>query len=450
MCDDGREVHALHGKKTAAEHNLVLGRQEVLVVRRRLAIPPRERSLEQLLANVALNVSNSIVQALDYGLALQCLHSKRSRLSRHDDEGNDSHVGAGRLHTVVQASQRLNEHIHTLISVLVTSSSEEVESLVRVKIVVSIEVAADKIVDALLVGLVKVLELVGSAEFLHVQTVGQDTVRLTLEQVLTFVCSDVRDGGEDICRVRRTALYAITVVNASLASLCVHIEVLQVVVEIDGASAEVAAEEGSVGGEDGGHIDLALLTQGESNTRQPFVELCNNSSLLLVVDILRFCQQLANLDHAGSSAHLAQEPCNQIAEDDSFVSFMVIRRAGNASSGPQVTLPLIELVVAGAGVEQQHARRAVDQPAAVECLDASVVHRLDGSHHSLVLGYDLFNFYRGRSAVKRAKHGVVGAIFGCGDLSLGLEDGIDATDAVGNFGSNLEEDVVAHVSARCL
>lgn len=161
-------------------------------------------------------------------------------------------------------------------------------------------------------------------------------------------------------------------------------------------------------GEDGGHVDLALLAQGESNTRQPLVELCNNSPLLLVVDIL--CRKLARGPMAAQnrySTHLAQEPCNQIAEDDSFVRLMVVGRTGNASGRPEVALPLVELVVAGAGVEEEHARCAVNQPSAVEGLDATVVHGLDGGYHGRVLGHDLLDFHGGRSAVERTQHGVV-------------------------------------------
>lgn len=178
-------------------------------------------------------MSNGIVQALDHGLALQCLHGEGGGLSRHDDESHDCHVGASRLHAVVQTSQRLNKHVHTLIPVLVTSSSEEVQRLVRIEVIVPIEMTADKVVDALLVGLVQVLELVGSAELLDVQAVGKDTVRLALEQVLALVSSDMGYGGEDICCVCRTALYAVAVVDTSLASFCVAVEVLQVVVEIN-------------------------------------------------------------------------------------------------------------------------------------------------------------------------------------------------------------------------
>lgn len=85
-----------------------------------------------------------------------------------------------------------------------------------------------------------------------------------------------------------------------------------------------------MGGEDGGHVDLALLTQGESNTRKPLVELCDNGSFLLVVDILQ--EMLASGPMAmleGIFAHLAQEPCNEVTEDDSFVCLMVIRRTRN-------------------------------------------------------------------------------------------------------------------------
>jgi hypothetical protein len=39
-------------------------------------------------------------------------------------------------------------------------------------------------------------------------------------------------------------------------------------------------------GEDSGNIDAALLAERYCNTRQPLVELDNDGSLLLVVDVL--------------------------------------------------------------------------------------------------------------------------------------------------------------------
>lgn len=86
-----------------------------------------------------------------------------------------------------------------------------------------------------------------------------------------------------------TTFYAVSVVNASLSSLGITIEPLQVVVKINGASTEVAAEKGSVGGEDGGDVDSSLLAKREGNTSEPLVELCNDSPLLFVVDILLPC-----------------------------------------------------------------------------------------------------------------------------------------------------------------
>jgi hypothetical protein len=76
------------------------------------------------------------------------------------------------------------------------------------------------------------------------------------------------------------------VVDTALSCLGVDVEVLEIVVEIDRAGAEVATEERGVGGEDGGNIDAALLAERDRDTCQPFVELDNDGSLLLMVDIL--------------------------------------------------------------------------------------------------------------------------------------------------------------------
>lgn len=84
-----------------------------------------------------------------------------------------------------------------------------------------------------------------------------------------------------------TALYAVSVVNASLTSFRIAVEVLQVVVEVDRAGAEVSSEERGVRGEDGGNIYPALFAEGESNAGEPFVELANDGPFFLVIHILR-------------------------------------------------------------------------------------------------------------------------------------------------------------------
>lgn len=105
--------------------------------------------------------------------------------------------------------------------------------------------------------------------------------------MLTLICGDVGDSCEDIGGVRSSALNAVSVVDTTLSGFSIHVEELQVVVEIDGAGTQIAAEEGSVRGEDGRHVDAPLLAQGEGDTREPLVELGNDCSLLFVENILR-------------------------------------------------------------------------------------------------------------------------------------------------------------------
>jgi len=141
---------------------------------------------------------------------------------------------------VVETSQTLDEHVNTLVAELVPTSGEEIESVVQVEVVVSVEVTANKVIDLLLGLRVQVLELVHGGEFLHIQTIGQHTVGLALEQVLALECGDVRDRGEDIATVGSSSFNAVAMVDTTLSGLGIHIEVLKVVVEIDGPRTEIA------------------------------------------------------------------------------------------------------------------------------------------------------------------------------------------------------------------
>lgn len=76
-------------------------------------------------------------------------------------------------------------------------------------------------------------------------------------------------------------------VNTPLASLVVHIEVLQVVVEVDTTSTQVPTKEGSVSGEDSGNVNVPLPAQGDSETGLPFVEVGNNGGVGLSASELR-------------------------------------------------------------------------------------------------------------------------------------------------------------------
>lgn len=176
----------------------------------------------------------------------------------------------------------LDEHVQTLVTVLITTSGEEVKSVLKIKIVMTIKVTTDKVVNALLGNGMQVLELVHGRELDNVQTVRQNTIRLALQQMLGLVGSDVGDGRKDITAVCCSTLDAVTVVDATLAGLVVNIEGAEVVVEIDGAGAEVTAEQGGVGREDGRDVDVTLAAERNTDSGKPFVEVGNHCRPLLM------------------------------------------------------------------------------------------------------------------------------------------------------------------------
>lgn len=62
--------------------------------------------------------------------------------------------------------------------------------------------------------------------------------------------------------MRRRALDAVPMVDATLARFRIHVEILQVVVEVYRTGAEVSSQKRGVSGEDGGHIYPSLFGQG--------------------------------------------------------------------------------------------------------------------------------------------------------------------------------------------
>lgn len=61
-------------------------------------------------------------------------------------------------------------------------------------------------------------------------------------------------------------------VDATFACLMVNIKVLQVVVKVDTSSTEVSAKESSMGGEDGGHVNVSLAAEWNGKTCLPLVK----------------------------------------------------------------------------------------------------------------------------------------------------------------------------------
>lgn len=362
--DDGGQAVALHGEEAAPEEDAVLRGDEVLGVGHGVAVVPFEGALEDALAHAALDHVDGVAEGLDDGLALEGFDGEGLRLRGHDDECHDGHFGAGGFEAVVQAREGLDEHVAALVPVLVPAGREEVQRVIRVEVVVAVEVAAHEVVDLLLGLLVQVLELVHGAELCDVEAVGEHAVGLALEQVLALVGRDVRDGREDVARVRGRALDAVAVVDAALARLGVHVKVLQVVVEVDGAGAEVAPEQRRVRREDGRHVDAALLAEGQGDTREPFVEVGDDGLFLLVRD------------------ELSQEPRDEVSKHHRLVGLVVTRRRRDAGRVPQIRLPLVQELVCSLCVDQQDARGTLDQPAPIDDADAALLHGGDGGSES--------------------------------------------------------------------
>lgn len=99
---------------------------------------------------------------------------------------------------MVQSSERLNEHVCSLVAKLVSSGDEEVQSLVQVEVEMPVEVTAHEFVQLFLRHGVEVLELVQRREFLDVQPIWRDEVGLALQQMLRLVASDLGDSREDV------------------------------------------------------------------------------------------------------------------------------------------------------------------------------------------------------------------------------------------------------------
>jgi len=117
-----------------------------------------------------------------------------------------------------RTSKRFNKHIDAFVSVFISTCGKElreresgsgyhgikityIKGIVEIKIIVTIKMTSDKLVDFSLACRMEVLEFMDSLKFNDVKTIGKDTIRLAFEQVLAFVCGNVRYGGEDISAV---------------------------------------------------------------------------------------------------------------------------------------------------------------------------------------------------------------------------------------------------------
>lgn len=288
-----------------------------------------------------------------------------------------------------------------------------------------------------------------SLEFDDIQPIWEDTIRFAFEQMLRFVCGNMRDRGEDICTVSGGTLDTIPVIDAALPGLVINVEVLKIVVEVDTASAEITAEEGRMGREDSCDVDMALPAQGGSRGRLATRESGRQrqwSAGARRTERRRARSLVWSAVKYQFRRYLAQKPCYDVAEHYCFIRFMIVWRCGDAGEVPEIALPLVQTGVLAASVEQEDARRAFDKPSAIQTLDTGRAHRVKGAGKVGICR--LLNFYlHGCGLVaERADEAVSVAVLRDRHGDFRLYDGVDAADLVGDLPGALEEQRVPYIA----
>lgn len=151
----------------------------------------------------------------------------------------------------------------------------------------AVEMTPDKFVNLGFARGVQVLKLVNGLELDDVQAVGEYTVGFPLEQMFTLVRGNVRNGGEDIGTVSGGTFDTISMVDPPLSCFVIDVEILEVVVKVDGASAEIAAEKCCVCGEDGRDVDVPFTAKWNSEPSLPLVKVGDDSGCQLPCNILQ-------------------------------------------------------------------------------------------------------------------------------------------------------------------
>lgn len=284
--DHRGEGVAFHAEQPPTKHDSILAAEQLLGLGSFVPFVPLQRSFKQPLTHFPFDHADGVAQRFDHRLPFQRFYRQRMRLGGHDYERDDRHLRTRHLEAMVQSREGFDEHIHPFVSIFVSPRREEIEGVLGLKVDVTVKMASDEIVYFLLRLLVEILELVHSRKFLHIQSVWHNAIRLPLQEVLAFIGRDVRDRGEDVCRVRGSPLDAVSMINPPFAGLGVHIKVLQVVVEIDISGTKIPPEQRGMGGEDGGDVNFALFRQRQRHSCKPLMKLGNDGFVFLVRDIL--------------------------------------------------------------------------------------------------------------------------------------------------------------------
>lgn len=392
-----------------------------------------------------MDFSDCIAELLCDGLSFESIDGIRVGRGGHDDKGDDSDCRACFLQLIVEASERFDKHVHALVPVLVTTGSKQVDGIIKIKVVVAIEMTTDKLVDLGLGGGMKVLKFMHGLKFDDVETVGKDSVGFAFEEMLAFVGCDVRNGGKDVGAVGSRTFDAVSVVDTAFSGLVVDVKVLEIVVKVDRACTEISAQEGGMGGEHRGDIDMTFATEGDGEASLPFVKVGDDGGGQLAGDVLQG-RSINKTRVENSKTHIAQEPSDEVAKDDGLVCLVVVGRAGDASEVPEIGLPLVEAGVHAAGIKEKDLGVALDEPATVESLDALGLHGLESGSEMGVTGLLWLDLHRRGLVGERADEAVSVAKLGDGDGHFGLDHRVDPPDLVRDFPRTFKQDGLSDIA----
>lgn len=228
-------------------------------------------------------------------------------------------------------------------------------------------------------------------------------------------------------------------VDLPLARFLVHRELVEVVVEVGFAGAQVSAQQGRVSGEHGGDVDVTGADGDETNARLPLVEVRHD---------LRLGQSVIGGIPLGRHLKLADEVRDHVAKDRRVVGLDVEMRDANVALLPKLLPELVQLPRARSDVEENDLRVSVDEPAAAVDLVAVRPERVDGPLERRVVGeLKLLNLLTRALFFVRAEQAILVAQLLGGHESLRPYDRVDPADLVGRLPCDLKREAILQVGA---
>jgi hypothetical protein len=148
-----------------------------------------------------------------------------------------------------------------------------------------------------------------------------------------------------------------------------------------------------------------------------------------------------------NTTYFPQEPCDDVAEDDCLVGFVIVGRSWDPGKVPEVAFPFVQTRVLATSVEQDDLWSALDQPSSIEQDHAISAHGLYGCTEEGIFRFLWLDFHWRGLVRERTDEAVSVSVFRDRDWNLCLDDGVDSTNFVGDLPRALEQQRVANIAS---